>query len=160
MSPNPYIIYESGKSKSVSPFHLLIVQSDNERDPKYVPPGNHTPTLASRATWCTPKKVDPCVVIASQSDEQRSLTGTPSRSTSSFEGASGSEESSSSESAQSTGLNEATADGFGSQGATPLAVPSCHISPDEALNSKSTLVPQHEVPALVGDEPNLWCVGQ
>ena len=56
----------------------MVVGSDDERDPEYVPPGTSTPSRAARADRATPKKVAYGVVTASQSDEERTLTGTPS----------------------------------------------------------------------------------
>ena len=51
------IVYQRGRSKSVEISHRLIVQSDDDGNPEYVPPGSLTPALAFRATRCTPKKV-------------------------------------------------------------------------------------------------------
>ena len=66
----------------------LVIGSDNEPDPEYVPPGTATPSRAARAARATPKKVASNVVTASQSDEERTLTGTPSKSATHEEGAS------------------------------------------------------------------------
>ena len=68
----------------------MIVGSDDERDPEYVPPGASTPSRDARAPRATPKKVASGVVTASQSDEERTLTSTPSGSATNEEGASGS----------------------------------------------------------------------
>lgn len=57
-----------------------------------MPPSTHTPTAAARDTQGTPKKVALDVVTASQYDDERTLTVTPSRSASGFERASSSEE--------------------------------------------------------------------
>ena len=67
----------------------MVIGSDDERDPEYVPPGTSTPFRAARAPSATPKKVASGVVTASQSDEERILTGTPSVSVTNTEGASG-----------------------------------------------------------------------
>ena len=56
----------------------MVIGSDDERDPEYVPPGTSTPYRASHATRATPTKVASGVVTSSQSDEERTLTGTPS----------------------------------------------------------------------------------
>ena len=62
--------------------------SNDERDPENVLPGTSTPSSAARATRSTPKKVVSFVVTASQSDEECTLTGTPSGSATNEEGAS------------------------------------------------------------------------
>ena len=56
----------------------MVIGSDDERDPEYVPLGTSTPSRAARAPRATPKKVASGVVTASQYDEQRTLTGTSS----------------------------------------------------------------------------------
>ena len=56
----------------------MVIGSDDESDPEYVPQGTSIPSRASRATRVTPKKVASGVVTASQSDEERTLTGIPS----------------------------------------------------------------------------------
>ena len=68
----------------------MIIGSDDERDPEYVPPGTSRPSHAACAPRATPKKMASGVVTASQSDEERTLTGTPSGSATNEEGASGS----------------------------------------------------------------------
>ena len=118
MAHKPDIVYSRGRSKSVAPSLCLIDSTNDDRDPEYVPPSNQTATPDARATRGMPKKVMPDVVTASQSGEERTLTGTPSGYTSSSEGAFGSEGSSGSESAHSIESNDATASGSGSQGAT------------------------------------------
>ena len=90
MAPKQDRIYARGLSKSVTLFAYMFIASDDERDPEYVPPGTSTPSCAARAPRATPKKVSSGVVTASQSDEERTLTGTPSRSATNEEGASGS----------------------------------------------------------------------
>ena len=81
-------VYEHGQSKSVAPSACLVIGFDDERDPEYVPPGTSTPSRAARAARFTPKKVASGVVTASQFDEERTLTGTPSWSATNEEGAS------------------------------------------------------------------------
>ena len=90
MAPKQDRSYARGRSKSVAPSARMIIGSDDERDPEYVPPGASTPSRAARAPRATPKKVASGVVTASQSDEERTLTVTPSRSATNEEGASGS----------------------------------------------------------------------
>ena len=70
--------YARGQSKSIAPSARLIIGSDDERDPDYVPPGTFAPSRAARAPRATPKTVASGVVTASQSDEERTLTGTVS----------------------------------------------------------------------------------
>lgn len=72
--------------------HRMIGSSNNELDPKYVSSGTLTPTPPARATWGTPHKVQSSVVTACQSNKESTSTVTPSGSTSSSQGASGSEE--------------------------------------------------------------------
>ena len=68
----------------------MVIGSDDERDPEYVPPGTSTPSRAVSAPRSTTKKVVSGVVIASQSDEEHRLTGTPSGSATNEKGESGS----------------------------------------------------------------------
>ena len=72
------------------------------------------------------------VVSDSQTDEERTLTGTQFGSALGSEGVSSSEYASCLESAHSTRLNEAIASDFGSQGATLPIVPTQNASFDEA----------------------------
>ena len=58
--------------------------------PEYVPPGISTPSHIARASRAIPKKVASGVVTASQSYEERTLTGTPSGSATNEERVSGS----------------------------------------------------------------------
>ena len=90
MAPKQDRIYARGRSKSVAPSTRMVIGSDDERDPEYVPPGTSTPSRTARTPRDTPKKVASSVVTASHSDEERILTGTPSGSATNEEGASGS----------------------------------------------------------------------
>ena len=83
MAPKKDRAYARGRSKSVAPSARLIIGSDDEQDPEYVPPGTSAPSRAARAHRATPKTVASGVVTASQ-------TGTPSGSATNEEGASGS----------------------------------------------------------------------
>ena len=65
MAPKKDRIYARGRSKSVALSSRMIIGSDDERDPEYVPPGSSTPSHASRAPKATPKKVASGVVTAS-----------------------------------------------------------------------------------------------
>ena len=47
-------IYARGRSKSVAPSARLVIGSDDERDPEYVPPGTSTPARAARTPRATP----------------------------------------------------------------------------------------------------------
>ena len=78
MAPKQDRTYARGRSKSVAPSARMIIGSDDEQDPEYVPPGTSTPSHAACAPRATPKKVASGVVTASKSDEERTLTGTPS----------------------------------------------------------------------------------
>ena len=78
MAPKQDRAYARGRSKSVAPSARLIIGSDDERDPEYVPPGTSTPSRAAHAPRATPKKVASGVVTASEFDEERTLTGKPS----------------------------------------------------------------------------------
>ena len=65
IKPKQDQIYARGHSKSIAPSTRLIIGSDDEHDPKYVPPGTTTPSRAACATRVTPKKVASDVFTAS-----------------------------------------------------------------------------------------------
>ena len=90
MAPIQDRVYAHGNSMSVASSSRLFIGSDDEHDPEYIPAGTGTLLRDARATRATPKKVTSGVVIASQSDEECTLTGTPSGSATNEEGASGS----------------------------------------------------------------------
>ena len=90
MAPKQDRVYARGRSKSVALSACLVIASDDERVPEYVPPGTATPSRAARATRATPQKMASVIVTSSQSHEERTLTGTPSRLATHEEGASGS----------------------------------------------------------------------
>ena len=90
MAPKQDRIYARGRSKCVALSARMIIGSNDERDREYVPPGTSRPSRGARAPRATPKKVVSGVVTTSQSDEERTLTGTPSWSATNEEGASGS----------------------------------------------------------------------
>ena len=54
MEPMQDRSYARGQSKSVAPSARMIIGSDDERDPEYVPPGTSTPSGAARAPRATP----------------------------------------------------------------------------------------------------------
>ena len=117
----------------------MIIGSDDERDPEYVPPGTSTLSRAARAPRATPKKVASGVVTASQSDEERTLTGTPSGSATNEEGASGSLGVSWSEEAS------------GSAEVPAPATAAASASSDEADSSDSTSGAPAQVPTPASD---------
>ena len=49
MAPKQDQIYARGRSKSVAPSAGMVIGSDDERDPEYVPLGTSTPSCAARA---------------------------------------------------------------------------------------------------------------
>ena len=59
MAPKQDRTYARGRSKSIAPYARMIIVSDDEWDPEYVPPGTSTPSRAARAPRATPKKVAP-----------------------------------------------------------------------------------------------------
>lgn len=78
--------------------------------------------------------------------EERILIGTPFGSAVYSEGASGSE--------KASGLEKVSY----SHGSIALATSVHFFSSDEADNEDSTLAPFTDVPSLVDDQPNQWCV--
>ncbi|XP_069152623.1 uncharacterized protein, partial [Solanum lycopersicum] len=133
-------------SKSVAPSARLIIGSDDERDPEYVPPSTSAPSRAARAPRATPKIVASSVVTASQSDEERTLTGTPSGSATNEEGASGSLGVSWSK--EASGCAEVPAP----------ATTAASASSDEADSSDSTSGAPAQVPTPASNQPNRWCI--
>ena len=89
MAPKQDRVYARGRSKSVASYARLVIGSNDEHDPEYVPPGTATLSRAARAIRATPKKVASDAVTASQSDEERTVTCTPSGTATHDEGASG-----------------------------------------------------------------------
>lgn len=92
MAPKKYLVYSRGPSKCVVPSHRLVISSDVDNDLEYMSPSTQTPTRASRTTRGMTMKVELDLVTTSQSDEEGTLTDTPSGSTAGPEAASGSQE--------------------------------------------------------------------
>ena len=65
MAPKQDRTYARGRSKSVAPSARLVIGSDDERDPEYMPPGTSASSRATRAPRATPKAVASGVVTAS-----------------------------------------------------------------------------------------------
>ena len=109
-------------------------------------PKSSTPYGVARAARATPKKVASGVVTASSSDEERTLTGTPSGSATNEEGASG-----------SLGVSwSVEASGYGEVPAPATAAASA--SSDEADSSESTPdSPAHDLTPAT-DQPNWFYV--
>ena len=78
MAPKQDRVYAHGRSKSVTPYSRLAMDSDDECYHEYVPPGTSTKSRVARAARATPKKVASGVVTALYSYEERTLTVTPS----------------------------------------------------------------------------------
>ena len=146
MAPKQDRAYACGRSKSVAPSAHFIIGSDDERDPEYVPPGTSAPSRAARAPRATPKTVASGVVTASQSDEERTLTGTPSGSATNEEGASG-----------SLGVSWFEEASGSAEVPTP-ATAAVSASSDEVDSSDSTSGAPAQVPTPASDHPNRWCV--
>lgn len=66
----------------------MVIDSDDEHYPEYVPPGTLTPIRAARTSRATPTKVAPGRVTTSLFEEDHILTGTRSRSSTHSERAS------------------------------------------------------------------------
>lgn len=65
---------KKGISKSFSlSYRLTDEDTDTEQDIAYVTPCKKTPRASSQETRSTPQKVNPDVVTASQSNEERAL---------------------------------------------------------------------------------------
>ena len=111
-----------------------------------MPPGTSTPSRASRVARATPKKVASGIVAASESDEERKLTDTPSRSATNEEETSGSLGVSWSEKA--SGSAEVRAPTTAAQ----------FDSFDEADSLKSTPGSPTCGLTLVVNQSNRWCV--
>ena len=141
MAPKQDRTYARGRSKSVAPSACLIIRFDDERDPEYMPPGTSAPSRATRASRATPKTVASGVVTASQSDEERTLTGTASGSATNEEGASGSLGVSWSEEA------------LGSAEVPAPATTATSASSDEADSSDYTSGAPPQVPTPASDQP-------
>ena len=92
-------VYSRGRSKYVAPLNRMVIDSEDERDPEYVPSVTFTPTRTARTTRDTPKKVAHGEVTAFQTEEERILTGRPYASDTHSKGASGLDEASRSEEA-------------------------------------------------------------
>ena len=124
----------------------MVIGSDDEHDSEYVPLGTSTPSRAARAPRATPKKVGSGVVTSSQSNEERTLTGTPYGSATNEEGASGS--------LGVSWLEEAS----GSAEVPAPATAAASASSDEADSSESTSGSLAQAPTPATDQPNRWCV--
>ena len=140
MAPKQDRTYARG-SKSVASCARLIIGSDDERDPEYVPPGTSTPSRASRAPKATPDTVASGVFTASQSDEECTLTGTPSGSATNEEGAFG-----------SLGVSWSEEASGSAEVPTP-ATAAAVASFDEADSSDYTSGAPPQVPTPASDQP-------
>ena len=120
----------------------MVIGSDDERDPEYVPPGTFTPSRAAHTARATPRKVASAVVTASQSDEERTLTGTPFGLATHEEGAS-----------VSLGVSWSE-EGSGSAEVPAPATAAHSASSDEADSSDSTLGSPTRALTSVADQTN------
>ena len=59
MAPKQDRTYARGRSKSIASFARLIIGSDDEQDPEYVPPGTFAPSRAARAPRANPRRWRP-----------------------------------------------------------------------------------------------------
>ena len=146
MAPKKDRVHARGRSKSVAPSTCAVIGSDDEHDLEYVPTGTSTPSHAACAPTATPKKVAFGVVTASQSDEERTLTGTPSGSATNEEGA-----------FVSLGVSWSE-EASGSAEVPAPATATASASSEEADSSDSTSGSPAQTPTLATDHPNWWCV--
>ena len=142
MAPKQDPFYARGRSKSVAPSARMIIGSDDKWDPAYVPPGTSTPSRAARAPRATAKKVASGVVTASQFDEERTLTGTPSGLATNEEGASG-----------SLGVSWSEEASGSAEVPSPATAAALALS-DEAKSSESTSGSQAQAPTPATDQLN------
>ena len=56
MVPKQDRIYERGRSKSVAPSAHMVIGSDDERDPEYMPPGTSAPSRSTHAPEPHPRR--------------------------------------------------------------------------------------------------------
>ena len=111
-----------------------------------MPPSTSAPSRAARAPKATPKAVASGVVTASQSDEERTLIGTPSGSATNEEGPSG-----------SLGVSwSEEASGSAEVPAPATATASASFDEADSLESTSGSPALALTPAT--DQPNRWCV--
>ena len=111
-----------------------------------MPPGTSTPSRASRATRATPKKVASSVVPTSQSDEERTLTGTPSGSATNEEGAS-----------ESLGVSWFEETSGSAEVPAPATAAASASSYDSDTSESTSGSPAHTLTPAT-DQPNRWCV--
>ena len=156
MAPKLDCVYSRRHFKSVALSKQMVIGSDDERYLEYVLQGTLTPTCAARTYRATPPKVAPGGFTASQSEEERILTSTPSRYAAHSEGVFSSKEASGSEEAfgsmEAFKFEEYSA--FLNANALDTLVHSA--SSDEAYSADYTPVPQIYVPNLVSYQPNRW----
>ena len=146
MAPKQDRTYARGRSKSVAPSARMVIGSDDERDPEYVPLSTSTPSRAARATRATPKKVASGVVTASRSDKEHTLTDTHSQSATNEEGVFG-----------SIGVSLSEEASESAEVPAPATTAQC-TSSDEADSLESTLDSPTCALTPVTDHPNRWCV--
>ena len=117
-----------------------------------------TLTRAARTTWCTLTKVASSVFTASQFDEERTLTGTPSGFAAGSKGDSGSEHASGSEGASSSKEASRYKEASASHGSIVPAAAFHSASSDKVDSVYSTPEPLIDVPTPIADQPNRCCV--
>ena len=59
MAPKQDRTYARGRSKYVAPSARMVIGSDDERDPEYMPPGTSAPSRATRAPEPHPRRWRP-----------------------------------------------------------------------------------------------------